>query len=79
MARGKRKTIEEKITDKEELIAALHRRIKAEQEELKTLYHEKKVKDLEGIEQMIRSTGLNETEVTEAINQYLTQRQACAS
>ena len=41
MARGQRKTIEEKIAEKEELILALRTRLKSEQLELETLYKEK--------------------------------------
>ena len=38
MARGQRRTIEEKIADKEEIIRALQTRIKSEKEELEGLY-----------------------------------------
>lgn len=71
MARGQRKTIEEKISEKEELLAALQVRIKSEQGELQALYNEKRAKDLESIDDLIKETGLNETEVTEALENYI--------
>ena len=50
MARGQRKTIEEKIAEKEEVIQALRTRIKSEQSELELLQKEKRDKDkLKGI------------------------------
>lgn len=71
MARGQRKTIEEKISEKEELLAALQVRIKSEQGELQALYNEKRAKDLESIDDLIKETGLSETEVTEALENYI--------
>ena len=47
MARGQRRTIEEKIAEKEELIASLRTRLKSEQSELDALYKEKKNRDLD--------------------------------
>lgn len=79
MARGKKRSIEEKIADKEELIAALQRRIKAEQEELEAFYNEKKLKDLEGLDSLVKTAGLSSEEVEEALNLYLEQRQDVAS
>lgn len=75
MARGQRKTIEEKIAEKEELIAALQVRIKSEQNELQSLYGEKRAKDLESIDELIKETGLSETEVTEALENYIRLRE----
>lgn len=71
MARGQRKTVEEKIREKEELIAALQIRIKAEQNELEALHNEKKLKDLESLDELIRTSGLDEEEVAEALTAYL--------
>ena len=42
MARGQRKTVEEKIAEKEKLIQALKTRLKSEQGELDALYREKR-------------------------------------
>ena len=56
MPRGQKKSLEEKISEKEQLIEALKIRIKSEQSELEDLYKEKKMKDLENIEEMIKSS-----------------------
>lgn len=74
MARGQRKTIEEKIKEKEELIGALKVRLKSEQAELDGLYKEKKEKALEGLNQIIDSSGLELSEVSEVLQQYIESR-----
>lgn len=71
MARGQRKTIEEKISEKEELIGALKIRLKSEQAELDALYKEKREKALESLNQMIDSSGLELCEVSELLQQYI--------
>ena len=45
MARGQRKTIEEKISAKQELIQAMLIRIESEKRELEELFEEKRRKD----------------------------------
>ena len=79
MARGQRKSLEEKITEKEELISALHTRIKSEQNELEALYNEKRLKDLENLDDLIRTSGLSEYEVTEALESYIKLKEENAS
>lgn len=71
MARGQRKSLEEKISEKEELIAALHTRVKSEQNELEALYNEKKLKDLESLDELIKTSGLSEEEVSKALEAYI--------
>lgn len=71
MARGQRKTVEEKIAEKKELVAALQVRIKSEQNELEALYQEKKLKDLENLDGLVKTSGLNETEIAEALESYI--------
>ncbi len=44
MARGQRKTVEEKIAEKEEVILTLRTKLKSEQSELDALYKEKRDK-----------------------------------
>lgn len=75
MARGKRKSIEDRITEKEELIQALQTRLKSEQRELEALYSEKKLEDLDSLNELIKMSGLNENEVTQAIEAYLLLKQ----
>lgn len=79
MARGQRKTIEEKIQAKQELIQALMIRVESEKRELEELYQEKKKKELEKVSDLITDTGLEPDEVAEALKQYLESRAAVAS
>ncbi len=72
MARGQRKTVEEKIAEKEEVILALRTKLKAEQNELDALYREKRDKDLEGINQLLASSGLNAEEAYDILQEYIT-------
>lgn len=74
MARGQRKSIEEKIAEKEELIAALKVRLKSEQAELDALYKEKRERALDSLNQMIDSSGLELSEVSEVLQQYIESR-----
>ena len=53
MARGVRKTIEEKIADKQEVIDALETRIQKEREELQDLINEQRMARLESLEELI--------------------------
>lgn len=79
MARGQRKTIEEKISEKEEMVRSLQIRIKSEQEELEVLYKDKRLKDLEIINETIKAFGLNECEVSEALELYISSKNKHAS
>ena len=74
MARGQRKTIEDKIATKEELIEALIIRIESERRELEELYKEKKNKELEAVSELIADSGLNVAEVAEMLQQYIENR-----
>lgn len=71
MARGQRKTVEEKIAEKEELISAFKTRIKSEQTELDALYREKREKDLEGLNQIIAESGLDLNDAAEILREYI--------
>ena len=79
MARGQRKTIEEKITAKQELIEALTARIESEKRELDELYQEKRRKELEAVSDIIAESGLEPEEVAEVLQQYLDDREKAAS
>ncbi len=74
MARGQRRTIEEKIAEKEELIAALRTRLKSEQSELDTLNREKKNRDLDSLNQLLESTGLDISEASDILQDYIQNR-----
>ena len=71
MARGQRKTIDEKITAKQELIEALLTRVESEKRELEELYEEKRRKELEVVSDLIEEIGLTPDEVASIIQQYL--------
>ncbi len=79
MARGQRKTIEEKIQAKQELIDALMTRVESEQRELEELYDEKKRRELEAVSDMIEEAGLSPEEVAEILQQYIDARAENAS
>ena len=62
MARGPRKTIDEKIQAKEELIRSLQVRIKSEQAELEELHREKQAEQLNVLSELLDETGLSAEE-----------------
>lgn len=68
--RKPKKSIEDRIVEKEDLISKLQTRIKSEQSELEALYSEKKIKDLECVNDIIVTSGLSANEVTEALESY---------
>lgn len=59
MARGTKKTIQEKILQKEELIEALTVRLKKENEELNELLELKKMEELNELKTIIQKTGMD--------------------
>ncbi|EOS78638.1 hypothetical protein C819_00238 [Lachnospiraceae bacterium 10-1] len=76
MARGQRKTVEEKIAEKEEVILTLRTKLKSEQSELDALYKEKRDKDLEGINQLLASSGLNADDAYDILQEYIVAHRA---
>lgn len=74
MARGQRKTIEDKIAEKEEIIKALNIRIEKEGKELKALLSEQKQKEVEILYDFIKTSHLSLNEATEALQQYLSSK-----
>ena len=79
MTRGQRKTLEEKIAAKLELIEALTTRMESEKRELEELYQEKRRKELEAVSDIIEEAGLEPEEVAEVLQQYIEQREQAAS
>lgn len=79
MARGQRKTIDEKIAAKQELIEALMTRVESEQRELEELYEAKRRKELEAVSDLIEESGLTPEEVTAVLQQYLDNRDEMVS
>lgn len=58
---------------------AINQRLKNEQEELEALYKEKKIRDLENLDKMIKSYCLDESDVLEAIQTYAKVKNQAAS
>lgn len=79
MARGQKKSVEEKIAAKEELISALLTRVESEKRELEKLYDEKRTKDLGIVSKLIDGAGLSADEAKEALQQYIDNRLVHAS
>lgn len=79
MARGQRKTIEEKIAAKREIIDALQVRLESEKKELQELYTEKRNKELEAVNELITDSGLEPCEVAELLKNYIENREENAS
>lgn len=79
MARGPRKSIEEKIAAKQDLIEALMTRVESEKRELEELYQEKKRKELEAVGDLIEDSGLQLEEVAAVLQQYVENRTEAAS
>lgn len=75
MARGQRRTIEEKIADKEEIIRALQTRIKSEKEELEGLYQEKREKDLAKLAEVLKTSGLSPDDAAVILQEHMNGRQ----
>ena len=75
MARGQRKSIEEKIAEKEKLIQALKTRLKSEQGELDALYREKRDRDLEGLNQILSDAGMDIDEASDILQSYIQNRE----
>lgn len=71
MSRGPRKTIDEKINEKQAIINSLKTRIESEKRELEEMLQEKKLKDLEAVNDLIQKSGLSPKEAMEAIKQYV--------
>lgn len=74
MARGQRKSIEEKIYKKEELIKILNTRIEKESKELKALLSEQRQKEIEMLYDFIKKSCLSLNEATEVLQQYLSNK-----
>ena len=71
MARGVRKTIDEKIADKQEVIDALETRIQKEREELQDLINEQRMARLESLEELIDNSNLSLEEVMEILRRHV--------
>lgn len=73
MARGPRKTIDDKIRDKEELIESLKVRIQSENRELEALRQEKRAKEVEEIAEFLEGTGMSVEEARTILEQHIAE------
>lgn len=75
MARGQRKAIEARIQQKQEIINALETRIEHEREELEALIREQKLREVEALYNFIKTSNLDVYEATEALKNYVIERE----
>ena len=71
MARGPRKSLDDKIREKSEVIEALKIRIKSEQAELDELIREKQDKEIAEIGNLLRDSSLTTEEAKKIIEAYI--------
>lgn len=74
MARGQRKSIEEKIQHKQEVIDALETRIEHEREELEALISKQKQKEVETLYSFIKTSDFGVYETTGILKQHLSMQ-----
>ncbi len=71
MSRGPRKTIEDKIREKEELIQGLKVRIQSETKELEALRQEKRAKEIEEIAGLLEDSGVTIEQARSILEQHI--------
>ena len=71
MARGPRKSLDDKIKEKKEIIEALKTRIKCEQAELDELLKEKQDKEIAEIGNILRDSRLTTEDARRIIEEYV--------
>lgn len=79
MARGQKRSIEEKIQQKQEIIDALEVRIEHEREELEALISEQKQKEVETLYDFIKTSNLSLNEATEVLQRYVAEQYEVAT
>lgn len=67
MARGVRKSIEEKIAEKKELLNALEIRVEKEKKELEMLLNEQKQQEVESLYNLLKEANLSVNEASEIL------------
>ena len=73
MARGVKKSLQEKIAQKEELIEALSTRIKKEKEELNELLEMQKMEELNELRIVIQKSGMEISDIIEMAQMQVAQ------
>lgn len=77
MARGQRKSIEEKIAAKQEIVDALCSKLENEKKELQDLFREKRKREMDSVGVLIAESGLSPDEVGRMLKEYLDKKEAC--
>lgn len=67
MARGVKKSIDEKITEKRELLKALEIRAEKEKKELELLLNEQKQQEVESLYNLLKEANISVNEATEIL------------
>ena len=73
MARGVKKSIQEKIAQKEELIDALSTRIKKERDELNELLEMQKMEELNELRVVVEKSGMEISEIIQMAHMQVAQ------
>ena len=76
MARGPRKTLEEKIEAKKSLIESLETRLESEKAELEEMLREKRLQELSAVSELIDESGLEPEEVVGILKEYIREQSA---
>ena len=71
MARGQRKSIDEKIKQKQELIDSIKTRLEHERKELEELLNEKQQQEVKVLNDFLKTSGMSVYEATEVLQQYV--------
>jgi peptidoglycan hydrolase CwlO-like protein len=78
MARGQRKTIEEKLAEKEKLIDSLKIRLRSEQRELEELRKEQREAEMKALQDILQETNLSAADAAEVLRGYLAEKNVSA-
>lgn len=71
MARGIKKSLDDKIVQKEELIESLEVRLEKEKKELDEMVHEKKRQELDGLYEFLKNSNLSVDAATGILKEHV--------
>lgn len=74
MARGQRKSIDEKIQQKKEIISSIETRLEHEKKELEELLIEKEKQEVKILNDFIKTSGISVYEAAELLQKYVTEQ-----
>lgn len=73
MARGIRKSLDDKIAQKEELIESLEIRLEKEKNELNEMVQEQRRQELDGLYEFLKNSNLSVDTATEILREHVEQ------